>query len=291
MRKGNDIMKIGLSANMYQNAYDRWGEFRYKKLKEHGFSAMDFGMANTDSAIYIASEEELRKMMDNEKHLAEEAEIEISQVHGPWRWPACDLTEEDRKERMEKMKKSIYATYLLGCQNWVIHPIMPYGVEEIDTENAEKTWELNLSFMRELLKTAKGYGVTICLENMPMHKFSIAKPKDILKMVKTINDDNFKICLDTGHVSVFPDLSVGDEVRALGEEIRTLHIHDNRFERDLHLPPFYGEINWADFAKSLKDINYDGVFSLETLPPANLDDDIFEALCIQLYKISDRIIN
>lgn len=284
-------MKIGLSANMYKNAYDRWGDLRYKKLKEHGFSAMDFGMADTESEIYKASEEELLKMMENEKRLANDAGIEFSQVHGPWRWPARDLTEEDRKERMEKMKKSIYATHLLGCKNWVVHPIMPYGVEELGTENAEKTWELNLSFMSELLKTAKEYGVTICLENMPMHKFSMAKPADILKFVKTINDDNIKICLDTGHVSVFPDLSIGDEVRALGKEIRTLHVHDNRFERDLHLPPFYGVINWADFAKALGDIDFGGVFSLETLPPSNLADDIFETLCIQLYKIADGIIN
>ena len=168
---------------------------------------------------------------------------------------------------------------------------MPFGIYDKGTENEKITWDLNIKFMKELTLEAKKYGVTVCVENMPMHNFSIAKPKDVLKLVKTINDDNFKICLDTGHVSVFPDLSIGDEVRALGKEIRTLHVHDNRFEMDLHLPPFYGVINWADFAKALGDIDFDGVFSLETLPPSNLADDIFETLCIQLYRIADGIIN
>ena len=64
------------------------------------------------------------------------------------------------------MKKSIRAASILECKNWVIHPIMPFGVEDIDTGDAEKTWDMNVAFMKELLKTAKEYGVTICLENM-----------------------------------------------------------------------------------------------------------------------------
>ncbi len=283
-------MKIGISGNMYNNAYDRWGEERYKKMKEHGFSCMDFGMANTRTVIYTSTEEELKKLMEHEKQLAQEAGIEFSQVHGPWRWPARDFTEEDRAERMEKMKRSIYATSLLGCKYWVVHPIMPYGTDEVDTEDAKKTWELNLSFMGELLKTAKEYGVTICLENMPMHKFSMAKPDAILKFVKIINDENFKICLDTGHVSVFPGLSAGDAVRALGKEIKTLHVHDNKVERDLHLPPYSGIIDWKDFVLALKEIEFDGVFSLETLPPVQYSDGLFEQMCILLCNMSKEIL-
>ena len=87
--------------------------------------------------------------------------------------------EEDRKERMEKMKKSIRYTAVLGCKYWVIHPIMPFGVCEKDTEDAQKTWDMNIEFMSELLKVAKEVGVTICFENMPMLQFSLAKPDKI----------------------------------------------------------------------------------------------------------------
>ena len=283
-------MNIGISANMYKNAYDRWGEERYKKMKEHGYSSIDFGMADTNSIIYTASQEESDAILLHEKELAEKAGIEISQVHGPWRWPAKDFSEEDRNERMEKMKKSIRATALMGCKNWVIHPIMPYGVTEINTENSEKTWNMNLVFMRELLKTAKEYDVTICLENMPMLEFSLAKPADILRFVQTINDPHFKICLDTGHVSVFPELSVGDVVRGLGDEIQTLHVHDNRNSLDLHLMPLLGVIDWQDFSKALKDIDFKGSFSLETLPPVKLSDNIFEEMCVTYCKIAKEII-
>lgn len=284
-------MKIGIQTNLLdRDGYGRWKENMYVKLKEHGYSCTDYNMADTESVIYTLSQDESDAALLSEKELAENAGIEISQVHGPWRYPPRDLTEEDRSERMEKMKKSIRATSVLGCKNWVIHPIMPYGENDADAENAQKTWDMNIEFMGELLKTAKEYGVTICLENMPMRKFSLATPEKILKFVKTINDENFKICLDTGHVSVFDDLNMGDEVRRLGDEIRVLHVHDNKWGADLHLAPYFGIIDWESFVKALKDIGFNGCFSLETMPSGKLSDDLFEEACRLLQKIASDII-
>jgi sugar phosphate isomerase/epimerase len=153
----------------------------------------------------------------------------------------------------------------------------------------QETWDINLSFMRELLATAKQYGITICLENMPFCEFSLSKPTDILRFVREINDDNFKICLDTGHITVFEDLLPGDSVRSLGKEIRTLHVHDNKEHIDLHMMPYFGNIDWKDFANALKEIEFNGVFSLETLPPVKLDNDMFEKSCIMLAESAKRI--
>ena len=221
--------------------------------------------------------------------MAEAAGIEIHQVHGPWRWPPKDSTEEDRKERMEKMKKSIYLTTVLGCKNWVVHPIMPLGLEEADTEDALRTWAMNFVFMEELLETAKEHDVTICLENMPMHKFSMSKPKEILNFVEQIGDDHFKICLDTGHVSVFPELDLAEETRRLGKEIRVLHVHDNRYNCDMHLNPYDGIVNWESFGKALRDIQFDGVFSLETAPGGKMPDALFEEKSRHLVNICKYI--
>ncbi len=284
-------MKIGITAKFGDNGYGRWGKDIYNKLKEHGYSCSDFDMANTESLLYTLPQNESDKILIDEKLLAEKAGIEINQVHGPWRWPPRDFTKEDLTERMEKMKKSIRSSSVLGCCNWVVHPIMPFGINEAGKEEAKKTWDMNIEFMSELLITAKEYGIIICLENMPMTEFSLATPKDILKLVKYINDDNFKICLDTGHVSVFSGLSLGDSVRELGDEIRVLHVHDNMHHMDLHLMPYFGIIDWDEFAKALKVIEYNGSFSLETTPPKKFPDEIFEEMCITLSKIANNIIN
>lgn len=263
-------MRTGISPGNFAC----FGEKRYEILRVAGFDCVDYGMVNTEDGFYLLSGASLDAAIQEEKTLAAAANVEIWQVHGPWRWPARDFTEEDREERLEKMIRSIRITAKLGCKNWVVHPIMPFGIEEIDSDFAEKTWEINVDFMRKLLEVARSEDVVICLENMPMPRFSLGSPEAILRFVREMNDEHFKICLDTGHVAVFPALSVGDEIRRLGSEIRVLHIHDNGGQRDEHLLPGRGVIDWEDTVLALRQIGFDGVFSLEPGYPsgATLDE-------------------
>ena len=202
-------MKLG-SASLFRR---RAGDDHYKKLKLYGFDYSDYSITG---ALDGKTEEEYEQLVLREKKLADEAGIVIWQVHGPWRWPSRDVTEEDRAERLEKMIRSIRMTARLGCRYWVVHPIMPFGIEEKDSDLAAVTYEMNVAFMRELLTVAHEVDVIICLENMPMPHFSLGSPQAILNFVQEINDTHLKICLDTGHVSVFPSLRVGEAVRALG---------------------------------------------------------------------------
>ena len=279
-------MKIGIR----QTGYLRWGEARYRKAREHGFECIDFNMMNTDEPIYVLPEARVEEMMLAERALAEASGVTFYQAHGPWRTPK-DATPEDRAERLEKMKRSLWAASLLGCKNWVIHPILPCGGCERGRPEAERTWELNLEFWSALLPTAKQYDITVCLENMPFLNFSIATPQDILRVVRTVNDPHFKICLDTGHVAAFEGLSVAEAVKELGENIRAFHVHDSHPRLDLHLFPFFGVTNWTSFAQALHQIDYPGALCLETAPPPSLPDDIYESMCRSLASIADRIAN
>jgi len=285
-------MKIGIRADtLDKGSYGRWGELTYKKLKEHGYSYSDYNMMTTETSIYEADEKEAKKVLIHEKELAEDTGIKIFQTHGPWCWPLRDKTPEGREERMDKMQRSVRMTSYLGCKNMVIHPIMPFGTSDLLNGNAENTWNLNIEYMSRLVKYAREFDVTICLENMPMLDFSISKPEDILKLVKTINDDHFKICFDTGHAAVFDELNPAEEIKRLGCEIRTLHIHDNKENRDLHLMPYFGIIDWKSIKKALNEIKFTGSFSLEAVPPRKVSDDLFEDISILTAKITNRIIN
>lgn len=281
-------MKIGVLVKFYESGYNRYGDEKYKKIKEHGFDCVDLNIVNTETELYNASEERFNEILLKEKRLAEEAGIKIHQVHGPWRVPK-DTTEEDRQERMEKMQKSIRAASVLGVKYWVIHPLMPYDTNDLETGMAEKTWEINLAFMRKLLETAKEYDITICFENMPMNNFSISKPEKILEFVQAIDDDHFKICLDTGHLARFKVSKTGDAIRLLGDNIKVLHTHDNNGDKDAHQFPYTGIIDWEDFGKALKDIGFDGVLSMETAPSADLPDDEFEKQSKELAKLARKI--
>lgn len=265
-------MKIGITESSYR-VYPK--EIRYQKMKEHGFTHADYGMSNTEVAPYTLDDEAFDAFIARERQMAEDAGIVISQVHGPWRWPPQDGTEEDRAERMEKMKRSIRAAALLGCKNWIVHPIMPHGINDIGTDDEQSTWDLNVPFMRELLAYAKEHGVIICFENMPMPNFSIGSVEAIMRFVREMDDDSFRVCLDTGHVNVFPGQTLSDAVHIIGDKLQALHVHDNSGKADEHKLPWFGTADWEGFGRALREIGYDGVFSYETGPSIALPTELY----------------
>ena len=281
-------MIIGVSSV----EYTRWGDEMYNKMREHGFLAVDYDLSNTEVAPFNLSDSEAEAYLLEEKSKISDAGLIISQVHGPWNGAKNDGSVEGRAERMEKMKRSLRFSSILGCKYWVIHPIIPHTDQDKKyPEKVQNTWDINIEFMSELLKTAKEYDVVICFENMPMPNFCLGSPQDILRFVEEINDENFKICFDTGHATMFKSKSVGDHVRELGKYIKTFHIHDNNGWADLHMLPFFGVIDWEDFGKSLKDIDFKGVFSFESQIYPKLNNEEYETLCKMKYKMVDRIIN
>jgi sugar phosphate isomerase/epimerase len=284
------MMKIGVSVEPYGKAANYFGDKLFQKLASFGFSAVDYNISGTLYELYSMDDEAFAQRLASERAAAQKAGITIHQMHGPWRSPPRDATPEDRRERMEKMKRSIQAARLLGAKYWVIHPIMPCGALDLDTENPPKTWALNKEFFTELLQYAKEQDVTICLENLPMVKFSMANPQQILKFVKEMNDDHFKICLDTGHSTFFPTVCLSDMVRQMGPELKALHIHDNMGDRDFHLWPTKGIIDWPGFIQALKDIDFQGVFSLETAPDKNLEPAPYAQAFAELCQLTQNLI-
>lgn len=266
-------MKIGISANIR----DLWGDECFNRLKGYGFDCLDYNMANTKKEPYTLNDEDFTAFLAKERALADAAGITVWQVHGPWEGDFTDKTPELREERMEKMSRSIRGAKILGAKYWVIHPIMPHGVYDLDSGHAEDTHRINLEFFKRLVKVAREEDVTICLENMPFPRFSITTPDDIMNIVSEINDDHFMMCLDTGHANMFKEHSPAATMRKYNQFIKVMHVHDNAGTRDDHRLPYYGTVDWNDFKASLKECAFEGVFSLECAPRKTLPPHVFDA--------------
>ncbi len=253
-------MKTGIISDAY---LDRYGEVRgLAKLREHGYEAIDYqSFIRSDSPLFSMSAGEFEQTLSRLKKNADAAGIEIYQAHGHWRWPSMDFTQAQRAERFEKMSRAILGCELLGCHNLVVHPLMPYGRCDLD---AGVVREINAEFYTRLAGPAREHGVVICMENMPFRYQHLSRPTEMLGFVKALNDPNIRMCLDTGHCTIF-GISPADAVREIGREyLRAVHVHDNDGARDLHLLPGKGVIDWAELALSLQEIGFTGVFSLET---------------------------
>lgn len=280
-------LKLGNSAG--------GGEKSYVKLREYGYQCADFQMAHTDSYLFTCSHSDFEKTLRQEKAWAAANEIEIHQMHGPWDAAdnelEFDLTTERLRSMLEARKRSISACPYLGCKNWVIHPIFPYGREDEKVGKQAESLKINFEFYSELIETAKEYDVTICFENMPFGFCSLNSVSKIKKFIDKINNEYFKACLDTGHVIAINDVTAGEAVGILGKDLKVLHVHDSRPGYDLHMMPFFGNIDWEDFYQGLCDVEYNGVFNLECSPPSKLAPDIRESMNHILVRLAKQIIH
>lgn len=278
-------MKTGITFDLFSQDYACFGEKRYQKIQSHGYDCLDFNLMNTETVFYG---EDFEKKIKREKERIENAGLTVFQTHGPWRWPPQDGDREQRAERLDKFKKAILSTAIFGAKYMVGHPIMPFGTEDKDLGVQDKCFKLNVDFWGELALFGEKHGVTVCVENMPMPKFTLATPCDLLRLINEINSKNLGFCLDTGHVNVIKDLKIGEIIEKLGENLKVLHVHDNDGMRDTHLYPFSGTFDWKSFTRALRE-RFSGVMNLETHLPNDLSKDEYEDECLRLANIAKTL--
>ena len=158
------------------------------------------------------------------------------------------------------LKRAIECLAEAGGEICIIHP-MNNGTPQ---ENAEMYFEL--------LPFAKEHNVKIATENMfnwsnllNHAKFAAcATPKSFNDHLDAVNDDHFVACLDIGHAEMKGSKTNAPEmIRALGKRLKALHIHDNDKLHDSHQIPFSMNVDFVAVVDALKEIRYDGYFTLE----------------------------
>lgn len=157
-------------------------------------------------------------------------------------------------------KRAIECTAEAGGSICVIHPDNNKSAQE----NAEMYWNL--------LPFAKECGVKIATENMwnwdaqkdESSFASCATAESFVEHLDAVNDDFFVACLDIGHAEMRGSGSGAVRmIHALKNRLQALHIHDNDRWHDSHQIPFSMSIDFEAVVRALKDIGYQGYFTLE----------------------------
>lgn len=253
------IMKIGNCAGVTGDPLET-----LRHLKELGYDTADVQLADTKQPWYHDTAE-MERLCASVRAAADEADIELFQMHGPW--PTDDTTEESRVQAWDYFHRAVYACHLLGAKYMILHPQMPYGwggQEDPDVAEA-----LTVALLRDLLPDCAKYGVIVCLENMPFLKQRISTMDRIAAAVAQVDSPLVGICLDTGHVNVFEGHNLGDAVRIAAPYLRTVHVHDNDGKGDRHMLPYLGTCDWDSFTTALAEIGFDGSLSFETGGPVS----------------------
>jgi len=125
--------------------------------------------------------------------------------------------------------------------------------------------------LEQICQYAAGKNVSIALEN----DRSMEKMEFILGLVRAVDMPNIGICVDTGHANL-GDLGAARAIRMAGPLLLTTHLQDNHGQRDDHMPPGMGTIDWDDVFQALIEINYERTFMLELTDAPTPDSRVYD---------------
>ena len=98
-----------------------------------------------------------------------------------------------------------------------------------------------MTSVEHLRAFAKPLGVNILLENIPNE---LSPPDKLVEFIQTTHFDDVGICMDLGHAHIMGSIPEAFEI--MKSHIRSTHIHDNAKDRDSHLWPGAGTIDWKE---------------------------------------------
>lgn len=228
-------------------------------IGEAGFRYVEFGL--THEKLYLEGKEDEGARIESIRQAAEEAQVEIVQMHGHM----FNLCQDDAEDDIAWAHRSIRRAGQLGVRWVVLHP-GSHPDAGADPEMMEWTRRRNLEVFQGFLKTAEEWGTGIAIENMigrNRHggRFGVTTA-DLLWLVDALDSDRVGVCWDTGH-ALLSNIPQGTALRAIGTRLVALHIADNDGNMDRHWAPYRGKVNWHDVMTALHDIGYAGPFNLE----------------------------
>lgn len=152
-----------------------------------------------------------------------------------------DLEKPNRIEAMDEIKRAAEVAEYMPFRFLVQH------IGKTDEFDDERKFEAALSSIEHLRAFCRQLGISLLLENTPN---DLATPAKLNELLQALHYPDLGICFDTGHAHM-----TGTVHKAWGEledRIYSTHVHDNKGDRDAHLWPGDGTIDWKDTMQALR---------------------------------------
>jgi sugar phosphate isomerase/epimerase len=151
-----------------------------------------------------------------------------------------DLDKPTRVDAMDEIKRAAEVAEYLPFRFLIQH------IGKSDEYDDPRKFENALSSVEHLRAFCRQLGITLLLENTPN---DLATPERLSELLKALHYPDLGICFDTGHAHMMS--SVHQALGVLENRVRSTHVHDNRGDKDAHLWPGEGTIDWADTMQAL----------------------------------------
>lgn len=253
-------MLLSVDTNVLRDKYDDITAI--KMIKEAGFDAYDYSMFRAKGERDMLGDDYIERAR-NLRKISDEIGILCRQAHAPFSFQYTNKIDISDPEYL-KIVRSMEVASILGAKNIIVHTVkkdLPDGFELEDYSR---------EFYRSFIPYCEKYNISISVENLvgrhpeTKEKFEVfSNPLKHIEFVKSLESKYFNICIDVGHSALLGYMPE-DVINAMDSSLfKTIHIHDNDFERDSHVLPYEGKTDWEAVTKALANIGYEGDFSFE----------------------------
>ncbi|MBE7042922.1 MAG: sugar phosphate isomerase/epimerase [Ruminococcaceae bacterium] len=247
-----------------------------KICKEGGISYVDY--------LSPVTEDNWEELAHKEAEMFSRVGIRVHQSHAPFN--RYSYVEEELFQTY--MLRSVEAARILGATYLVIHGD-EYNTFPRDTQDAH-AW--SKKFFSPIADLAAKKGITLAFENVfeddnRGRKRYTSSVEDLIALTDSLN---CVCCWDYGHGRVqYKDKDLL-ALKQIGSRLACTHVHDSYYGSDLHVPPFFGQIDWKSHMEHLKEINYSGMLSFEPVY-GQMPDELVTDYLRFMKKIGDVLKN
>jgi sugar phosphate isomerase/epimerase len=177
-----------------------------------------------------------------------------------------------RVEAMDEIKRALELAEQIPFR-FLIQHIGTSG-ESFD----ERKLEAAMTSIEHLRAFAKPLGVRILVENIPNE---LSTPDKLVEFIQGAHFEDVGVCFDIGHAHLMGDIPQAFDT--LKNLLRSTHIHDNAKDKDSHLWPGQGSIDWKQAMELLRSAPHTPPLLLEIegddkLNPADKMGETFKKL-------------
>jgi sugar phosphate isomerase/epimerase len=253
------MKQFGVSTHLYHG--ERLQREHVIEIAAHGFETVEVFATRSHFDYHDAS------AIQALAEWLQDAQLQLHSVHAPivdslvndtWGRAYSTATRDSaaRQVMMHEMEKALEIARHIPFSSFVVHLGIPNAQRPGPDDNSRQA---ALRTIEDVYRLAEPLGVKLALEVMDNNLSTTSVLVDMLE--NDLDGLDIGICMDVGHAHMLGDTAEAVEIAS--EYLITTHVHDNRRQKDDHLVPFEGSINWGATIMELEKIGYDGVLMYE----------------------------
>lgn len=177
------------------------------------------------------------------------AGVPVETVHLPFdglpEFDIASLYESHRRKAVDRIRHAMERGAAVGAAAGILHPST--SREEVEANGFDRYLAQMTVSMGELLREAERVDLLLAVENLPPVpgiRFG-STPAHFRRFVSDLSHSHLCFCLDTGHalMAVGHDGTI-EMMEVMGGRLRAFHLSDTPGDRDLHLAPGHGAVDF-----------------------------------------------